>query len=107
MPDTGVKLRPLRVMTICLLTGLIITLIPFVENTGLYVLVCLLLLCVVGLLLAACATGGSRRGQVSGGFNADDPYGSAQPGQPRPTVKVALLLPLSATGSAGQNSGRR
>ena len=35
-------------MTICLITGLIITTIPFVQNTGLYVLVCMLLLCVVG-----------------------------------------------------------
>ncbi|MFQ5626685.1 MAG: penicillin-binding protein activator [Methyloligellaceae bacterium] len=59
-----------------------------------------LLLCVVCILLASCASGGSRRGQVSGGFNPDDPFGSGQPGQPRPTVKVALLLPLSAKGSA-------
>ncbi len=59
-----------------------------------------LLLCAVALLVAACASGGSRRGAVYGGFNDGNPYGSGQPGQPRPTVKVALLLPLSAKGSA-------
>lgn len=42
------KLRPLRVMTSCLVTALILTTIPFAKNTGLYILVCLLLLCVIG-----------------------------------------------------------
>ncbi len=46
-PSAGAKLRPLRVMAICLVTGLIITTIPFVKNTGLYILVCMLLICVV------------------------------------------------------------
>ncbi len=59
-----------------------------------------LLLCAVGILVAACASGGSRRGQVSGGANPVDQFGGGQPGQPRPTVKVALLLPLSGPGSA-------
>ena len=57
-----------------------------------------LLLCAVAILVAACASGGSRRGQGPGGFNAGVPYASGEPGQPRPTVKVALLLPLSAKG---------
>lgn len=59
-----------------------------------------LLLCAVGVLIAACASGGSRRGQVNNGVNAVDQFGNPQPGQPRPTVKVALLLPLSGPGSA-------
>ncbi len=59
-----------------------------------------LLLCAVGVLVAACASGGSRRGQVSGGVNGEGQFGSAQPGQPRPSVKVALLLPLTAKGGA-------
>lgn len=59
-----------------------------------------LLLCAVALLVAACASGGSRRGPLSGGFNDGTQFDSGQPGQPRPTVKVALLLPLSAKGSA-------
>ncbi|HDO52323.1 MAG TPA: penicillin-binding protein activator [Rhizobiales bacterium] len=58
------------------------------------------LLCVVALLVAACASGGSRRGQVSGGVDGEGQFGSAQPGQPRPSVKVALLLPLSGKGGA-------
>ncbi len=59
-----------------------------------------LLLCAVGVLVAACASGGSRRGPVAGGVNPVDQFGNPQPGQPRPTVKVALLLPLSGAGSA-------
>ena len=47
-PSAGVKLRPLRVMTIFLLTGLILATIPFAKHTGLYILVCLLSLCVIG-----------------------------------------------------------
>ncbi len=35
-------------MSICLVIGAIIATIPFVQNTGLYVLVCLMLMCVVG-----------------------------------------------------------
>jgi ABC-type branched-subunit amino acid transport system substrate-binding protein len=57
------------------------------------------LLCAVGVLVAACASGGSRRGPAPGGFSANDQFGSGQPGQPRPTVKVALLLPLTGPGS--------
>lgn len=59
-----------------------------------------LLLIAVGIIVAACASGGSRRGQASGGLNADNQFGDGSPGQPRPTVKVALLLPLSGPGSA-------
>jgi ABC-type branched-subunit amino acid transport system substrate-binding protein len=59
-----------------------------------------LLLFTVAINIAACATGGSRRGQVSGGFDPNNQFGDGQPGQPRPTVKVALLLPLSGSGSA-------
>ncbi len=57
------------------------------------------LLCAVGVLIAACASGGSRRGDVGEGFDPNAQPG-AQPGQPRPTVKVALLLPLSGSGNA-------
>lgn len=56
------------------------------------------MLCAVGVLVAACASGGSRRGDV-GGLDPNAQPG-AQPGQPRPTVKVALLLPLSGAGNA-------
>lgn len=35
-------------MTACVVTGLVLTVIPFVEHTTLYVLVCMLLLCVLG-----------------------------------------------------------
>ncbi len=59
-----------------------------------------LLLFTVAIIIAACSTGGSRRGQVSGGFDTNNQFGDGQPGQPRPTVKVALLLPLSGPGSA-------
>ena len=59
-----------------------------------------LLLCAIGIIIAACSTGGSRRGQVSGGFDPNHQFGDGQPGQPRPTVKVALRLPLSGSGSA-------
>ncbi len=50
-PSAGVKLRPLRVMTLCLAIGLIVTTIPFVKNTGLYILVCMLLVCVIAPLI--------------------------------------------------------
>ncbi len=58
----------------------------------------MLLLCAVGVLVAACASGGSNRTQLGGDPNAQ--FGDGQPGQPRPTVKVALLLPLSGPGNA-------
>ncbi|MDA7949121.1 MAG: penicillin-binding protein activator [Hyphomicrobiaceae bacterium] len=57
-----------------------------------------LLLCAMGMLIAACASGGSNRGEV--GLNPNGQFGDGQPGQPRPTVKVALLLPLSGAGNA-------
>jgi ABC-type branched-subunit amino acid transport system substrate-binding protein len=53
----------------------------------------LLLVC-AALFLTACATGGSQ----SGGFNSAD--NQLTPGQPRPTIKVAFLLPLSGPGSS-------
>ena len=64
-----------------------------------------LLLCAIGMLVAACATGGFRRNQASGGFNQNDQFGAGQPGQPRPSVRVGLLLPLSGPGS-GANIAR-
>lgn len=54
----------------------------------------LLLLVSTAILVAACSTGGSLRGNVS---RADD---QLTPGQPRPTIKVAFLLPLSGAGGA-------
>lgn len=58
------------------------------------------LLCAVGMLIAACSSGGSNRGQLGGGLAPGGQLGGGQPGQPRPTVKVALLLPLSGSGNA-------
>lgn len=54
----------------------------------------LLLLVCATLLITACATGGPQRG----GFNSAD--SQFPPGQPRPTIKVAFLLPLSGAGGA-------
>jgi ABC-type branched-subunit amino acid transport system substrate-binding protein len=59
-----------------------------------------LLLCAVGILVAACASGGSRRGQVANGFDQNNQFGDGTPGQPRPSVKVALLLPLTGKGGS-------
>lgn len=54
----------------------------------------LLVLCAAALFVAACTSGGSNRGQLTRGLDSN-----VAPGQPRPTVRVALLLPLS--GDAG------
>lgn len=53
------------------------------------------LLIVTAILVAACAGGGSNRGQLNQGVDPNLP-----PGQQGPSVKVALLLPLSGQGSA-------
>lgn len=58
------------------------------------------MLCAVGVLIFACSSGGSNRGQLGGGLGPGGQFGDGQPGQPRPTVKVALLLPLSGAGNA-------
>lgn len=55
------------------------------------------LLCAVALFVAACASGGPGRGQLAQGV---DPNAQLANGQPRPTVRVALLLPLSGNASA-------
>ncbi len=54
-----------------------------------------LLLLAVAVLAVACASGGSNRTQLSQGVDPNAP-----PGQPRPSVKVAVLLPLSGKGGA-------
>ena len=57
----------------------------------------LAVLAALALLVAACAGGGSGRPPIAGGPGFD---GQGAPGEPpRPAVKVALLLPLTAGGN--------
>lgn len=53
------------------------------------------LLVAATILVVACAGGGSNRGQLNQGIDPNLP-----PGQQRPSIKVALLLPLSGQGGA-------
>lgn len=64
------------------------------ARIGLNLILRLLLLISAAILITSCATGGS------GNNNLNNAENQLTPGQPRPTIKVAFLLPLSGPGGA-------